>query len=291
MLSGRQVGLIVAADLNGVVILPAAAAQLGRYGRQRRFGSRQSANTHIGLETTAPGPLDDLTASFVRQVPALTIPQHWIAIGPSLMPSQDLWITDQGSREHDLLAARTAANLNPLQETCLRTPLAGALALMLVGCSSQPASRDADVPSCTSPNPLACMMAVRVPIEPASVKASSTHHESKSTAACAGDQVAPREPRHAPRPAKATSKIIATAACARNPPDPALLAPLPAPDCELKRSDLDTLDRDEWVRLKAEYERQCFKSAEKAARNRLALLQASSTCAESVRQPRLTRQQ
>jgi hypothetical protein len=57
--------------------------------------------------------------------------------------------------------------------------------------------------------------------------------------------------------------------------DPALLAPQPAPDCEYKRSDLKTVDPDEWARLKAEYERQCYQDAEKAARERLGLLQAS----------------
>ena len=57
--------------------------------------------------------------------------------------------------------------------------------------------------------------------------------------------------------------------------DPALLTPQPAPDCDYKRSDLKTVDPDEWTRLKAEYERQCYQDAEKAARERLGLLQAS----------------
>src|SRR5271166_5198506 len=57
--------------------------------------------------------------------------------------------------------------------------------------------------------------------------------------------------------------------------DPALLAPQPAPDCEYKKSDLKTVDPDEWARLKAEYERQCYEVAEKAARERLGLLQVS----------------
>jgi hypothetical protein len=73
-------------------------------------------------------------------------------------------------------------------------------------------------------------------------------------------------------------------------PDLALLSPQPAPDCELKRSDLRTVDPDEWARLKVEYERQCYQNAEKAARERLALLQASSTCEiEPVRQRRPVR--
>jgi hypothetical protein len=61
-------------------------------------------------------------------------------------------------------------------------------------------------------------------------------------------------------------------------PDPALLSPQPVPDCEFKRSDLKTVDPDEWARLKVEYERQCYQDAEKAARDRLSLLQTSSTC-------------
>ena len=68
-------------------------------------------------------------------------------------------------------------------------------------------------------------------------------------------------------------------------PDLALLSPQPAPDCEFKRSDLKTVDPDEWGRLKVEYERQCYLDAEKTARDRLALLQASATCEiEPVRQ-------
>jgi hypothetical protein len=73
-------------------------------------------------------------------------------------------------------------------------------------------------------------------------------------------------------------------------PDLALLSPQPAPDCELKRSDLKTVDPDEWARLKVEYERQCYQDAEKAARERLVLLQTSSTCEiEPVRQRRRVR--
>jgi hypothetical protein len=73
-------------------------------------------------------------------------------------------------------------------------------------------------------------------------------------------------------------------------PDLALLSPQPAPDCEFKRSDLRTVDPDGWARLKVEYERQCYQNAEKAARERLALLQASSTCEiEPVRQRRSAR--
>jgi hypothetical protein len=60
--------------------------------------------------------------------------------------------------------------------------------------------------------------------------------------------------------------------------DPALLAPQPAPDCEFKRTDVGTVDPNEWTRLKIDYERQCYQNAEKTARDRLRLLQASSTC-------------
>ena len=69
-----------------------------------------------------------------------------------------------------------------------------------------------------------------------------------------------------------------------------MLSPQPAPDCEFKRSDLKTVDPDEWARLKVEYERQCYLDAEKAARDRLVLLQASATCeVEPVPQRKPTR--
>jgi hypothetical protein len=68
-------------------------------------------------------------------------------------------------------------------------------------------------------------------------------------------------------------------------PDPALLAPQPAPDCEFKRVDIKAVDPDEWLRLKTEYERQCYQDAEKAARDRLSQLQASGAC-EIERAPR-----
>jgi predicted small secreted protein len=61
-------------------------------------------------------------------------------------------------------------------------------------------------------------------------------------------------------------------------PDAALLAPLPAPDCEFNRTNVSAVDPNEWARLKIEYERQCYQDAEKAARDRLSQLQASSTC-------------
>jgi hypothetical protein len=61
-------------------------------------------------------------------------------------------------------------------------------------------------------------------------------------------------------------------------PDPALLAPQLAPNCEFKRGDIKAVDPDEWTRLKTEYERQCYQDAEKAARDRLGQLQAFGIC-------------
>jgi hypothetical protein len=61
-------------------------------------------------------------------------------------------------------------------------------------------------------------------------------------------------------------------------PDPSLLIPQPAPDCEFKRTGVGAVDPNEWARLKIDYERQCYQDAEKIARERLRLLQASSTC-------------
>ena len=68
-------------------------------------------------------------------------------------------------------------------------------------------------------------------------------------------------------------------------PDPALLAPQPAPDCGFERSNLKTLDPDGWARLKLEYERKCYQNAEKTVRERLRRLQAAMRCeAEAAQQ-------
>jgi hypothetical protein len=61
-------------------------------------------------------------------------------------------------------------------------------------------------------------------------------------------------------------------------PDPALLTPQSAPDCKFGRPDLKTVDPVQWARLKIEFERQCYQTAEKAVRERLRLLQASARC-------------
>jgi hypothetical protein len=114
--------------------------------------------------------------------------------------------------------------------------------------------------------------------------------------ACARDTVQ-REPNPPPHPETKTAVVRVTPHIRRSqepyrqepyrheqhrhaqPPihrvDPALLAPQPAPDCEYDRPDLKTVDADEWTRLKAEYERQCYREAEKATRERLGQLQAS----------------
>lgn len=61
-------------------------------------------------------------------------------------------------------------------------------------------------------------------------------------------------------------------------PDRALLVPPHAPDCGFGRSDLKTLDPDQWARLKIEYERKCYQNAERAVRERLRRLQVASRC-------------
>lgn len=57
-----------------------------------------------------------------------------------------------------------------------------------------------------------------------------------------------------------------------------LLEPQPAPDCEYRGSDLKTVDPGEFARLKLDFERQCYRHAEKLARDRLRQLQASRNC-------------
>jgi hypothetical protein len=56
----------------------------------------------------------------------------------------------------------------------------------------------------------------------------------------------------------------------------ALLVSPPAPDCGFGRSDLKTMDPDQWARLKLEFERKCFQHAEKSVRERLRQLQTAA---------------
>jgi hypothetical protein len=111
---------------------------------------------------------------------------------------------------------------------------------------------------------------------------------SVSVAGCARDP-APRELQLSQREAKAPPTRVAARVRRHSEqqrsaeprirrPDPALLSAQPAPDCEFGRADLKTVDPDQWSRLKVEYERQCYQDAEKAARDRLSLLQSSAIC-------------
>jgi hypothetical protein len=52
----------------------------------------------------------------------------------------------------------------------------------------------------------------------------------------------------------------------------------PAPDCDFKGSEPDTVDADQWARLKLDYERHCYEQAEEADRKRLEELLASGKC-------------
>ncbi len=56
----------------------------------------------------------------------------------------------------------------------------------------------------------------------------------------------------------------------------ALLVAPPAPDCGFSRSDLKTVDPDQWARLRLEFERKCYQHAEKMVRERLRQLQAAT---------------
>src|SRR5438477_5916886 len=60
--------------------------------------------------------------------------------------------------------------------------------------------------------------------------------------------------------------------------DRSLLAPARAPDCGFGRSDLKTLDPEQWSHLKIEFEKKCYQHAEKMVRERLRQLQVASRC-------------
>jgi hypothetical protein len=52
----------------------------------------------------------------------------------------------------------------------------------------------------------------------------------------------------------------------------------PAPDCQFKGPEPETVDADQWARLKLDYERYCYEQAEEADRKRLDQLLASGKC-------------
>jgi len=60
--------------------------------------------------------------------------------------------------------------------------------------------------------------------------------------------------------------------------DRALLVPARAPDCGFGRSDLKTLDPEQWAHLKIEFEKKCYQHAEKMIRERFRQLQVASRC-------------
>jgi hypothetical protein len=90
---------------------------------------------------------------------------------------------------------------------------------------------------------------------------------------------APVQPRRYLHPIRYSEPLIRR-------PDPLLLVPQTAPDCEFKKTDIAAMDPQEWSRLKVEYERSCYRDAEKAARARLSLLQEAGSCEiERIRKP------
>jgi hypothetical protein len=109
-----------------------------------------------------------------------------------------------------LQAARIAGRTQPLQEDRLRTLLICALATTLVGCSSQQPAQ----PSCVGLNPLACLTAVHVPIEPETTDGDSATAKPVSTVAWRGDgpprfHAGHHAVRRTPKPIKVAAKATA----------------------------------------------------------------------------------
>ena len=100
----------------------------------------------------------------------------------------------------------------------MRTLLICALATTLAGCSSQQSAQ----PSCVGLNPLACLTAVHVPIEPASYDSDSAPAKPVSTVTWRGDSPPRSRAHHAVRRTPKPIKVAAKTA-------PAIPIPLPAP--------------------------------------------------------------
>ena len=79
----------------------------------------------------------------------------------------------------------------------------------------------------------------------------------------------------APRRVHAARPVAPRPAPKVQPIDQALLTPQPTPDCEYKEPEAATADPTVWARLKLDYERQCYRRAEAAARERLEQVQTS----------------
>jgi hypothetical protein len=109
-----------------------------------------------------------------------------------------------------LQAARIAGRTQPLQEDRLRTLVICVLATTLVGCSSQQPTE----PSCVGLNPLACLTAVHVPIEPESYDGDSATGKPLSIVAWRGDSPPRSHARHGvrrtPKPVKVAARAAAT---------------------------------------------------------------------------------
>jgi hypothetical protein len=107
------------------------------------------------------------------------------------------------------------------------------------------------------------------------------YHSTKSRVHTAAYRRAPARIRtaaprrvHAARPV-APRPVALPPAPRFQPIEQSMLAPQPAPDCDYKEPEAATADPTVWARLKLDYERQCYRKAEAAARERLEQMQTS----------------
>ena len=84
--------------------------------------------------------------------------------------------------------------------------------------------------------------------------------------------------RYLDRPTRAAPSQSRAAPSQSRTCQPAELASEPPPDCEFRASDLKTVDPEQFARLKVAYERQCYRRAAQAERERLRQLRASKGC-------------
>jgi hypothetical protein len=112
----------------------------------------------------------------------------------------------------------------------------------------------------------------------AACSSNSTQNKAASTRVSAQEKFVQERPIEEKSATYRSATAIPRPVRQSHPSNRTIVAHLPAPDCEFKGQEPETVDAEQWARLKLDYERHCYEQAEMTARNRLELLLASGKC-------------